>query len=130
MMSVKSCFIGLALAAVIALPTAGPVLAEGNIPEVGEVDQCLPLTRIKRTKAVDNQTIVVEMKGSDGWRKMETSARCPGLKFEDSFSYATSLAQLCKGDTITVLNGPGSRCGLAQITVVSEEDAKTMIANR
>jgi hypothetical protein len=128
--SVRSCLTGLALAAMVAPPPAAPVLAEVNIPEIGEVDQCLPLTRIKRTKAVSNQTIVVEMKSSDGWRKMETQNRCPGLKIEDGFSYATPLTQLCKGDIITVLGGIGSRCGLAQITVISEEDAKSLIAKR
>mgnify|MGYP003317467525 CR=1 FL=1 len=73
------------------IPPSPPALAEANVPAIGDVDQCLPLNRIKRTKAVDNQTIVVEMKGKDGWRKIETSNRCPGLRIEDSFSYATSL---------------------------------------
>ena len=64
MIAFKSCLSGLALAAVLAVPPVTPVMAESNVPAVGEVDQCLPLTRIKRTKAVDNQTIVVEMKGA------------------------------------------------------------------
>ncbi len=125
----KSFFAGAVLVSVIAVPPTAPVLAQGNVPEIGEVDQCLPLTRIKRTKAIDNQTIVVEMKGRDGWRKMETSNRCPGLKLEDSFGYATSLIELCKGDIITVL-AVGSRCGLAQITAISEDEARELIASR
>ena len=125
----KTFLAGAALLSMAFVPPVPPALAEGNIPEVGEVDQCLPLTRIKRTKAINNQTIVVEMKGQDGWRKMETSNRCPGLKIEDSFGYATSLTQLCKGDIITVTT-VGSRCGLAQITAISETDAKSLIASR
>ena len=125
----KSFIAGAALFSVVVFPLSAPVLAEGNLPEIGEVDQCLPLTRIKRTKAVDNQTIVVEMKGRDGWRKMETSSRCPGLKIEDSFGYATSLIELCKGDIITVVD-VGSRCGLKQIIAISEEEARALIASR
>lgn len=128
-MSLKNFLTALTLTAMLALPASHPVLAQGNVPEVGEVDQCLPLNRIKTTKAIDNRTIVVEMKGQDGWRKMETSGRCPGLKIEDSFSYATSLTELCKGDIITVLN-IGSRCGLAEITAISEEEARGLIASR
>jgi hypothetical protein len=107
-----------------------PAFAQGNVPEIGEVDQCIPLTRIKRTKAVDNQTIVVEMRGQDGWRKMETASRCIGLKIEDSFSYSTSLTQLCKGDIIRVLGTGGASCGLSQITVISEEDAKALVKKK
>ena len=116
------------LAAIIALTGPSPSFAQGNIPAVGEVDQCIPLTRIKRSKAVDNQTIVVEMRGSDGWRKMEPASRCVGLKIEDGFSYATSLTQLCKGDIITVLGTGGAKCGLSQITAISEEEAKALMA--
>ncbi|NKB44654.1 MAG: hypothetical protein GKS03_10300 [Alphaproteobacteria bacterium] len=104
-----------------------PSRAAGNVPAIGEIDQCIPLTRIKRTKAVDNQTIVVEMRGQDGWRKMDTASRCIGLKIENSFSYATSLNQLCKGDIIRVLGTGGASCGLAQITVISEENAKALM---
>lgn len=130
MTAFRSFAAGFALAAVMALPPVSPVLAAGNVPQVGEADRCLPLTRIKRTTAVDNQTIVVEMRGSGGWRKMETANRCSGLKIQDGFGYVTSLTKLCKGDIITVLGGTGSHCGLSQITVIREEDAKTLIASR
>lgn len=106
------------------------VMAQSTAPGVGDVDQCVPLTRIKRTTAVDNQTIVVELRSSDGWRKMETASRCPGLKFENGFGYATSLTQLCKGDIITVLGGTGSKCGLSQITVIDAQEAETLLASR
>ncbi|MGB1875472.1 MAG: hypothetical protein ACPHGY_00925 [Rhodospirillaceae bacterium] len=118
------------LAAALAMSGNAPAFAQGNVPEIGEVDQCIPLTRIKRTKAVDNQTIVVEMRGQDGWRKMETASRCIGLKIEDSFSYSTSLTQLCKGDIIRVLGTGGASCGLSQITVISEEDAKALVKKK
>lgn len=114
----------------LAVAPPAPILAQDGASHVGEVDQCIPLNRIKRTTAVDNQTIVVELRSTDGWRKMETSNRCPGLKFENSFSYATSLTQLCKGDIITVLGGVGSRCGLSQITVIDEDEARSLTASR
>ncbi|MBT5240003.1 MAG: hypothetical protein HN793_07430 [Rhodospirillaceae bacterium] len=119
-----------AMATVAMLAGTSPSLAQGNVPAIGEVDQCIPLSRIKRTKAVDNQTIVVEMRGQDGWRKMETASRCIGLKIEDSFSYSTSLTQLCKGDIIRVLGTGGARCGLSQITAISEEDAKALMKKK
>lgn len=130
MITLQQVVTGLALAAYLVLVSTASVYAQENTPSVGEVDQCIPLNRIKQTTAVDNQTIVVELRGRDGWRKMETASRCPGLKFENSFSYATSLTQLCKGDIITVLGGVGSRCGLSQITVIEEQQAKDLITSR
>jgi hypothetical protein len=51
-------------------------------------------------------------------------ADCPGLGSEESFSYGTSLTQLCSTDVITVLHsgaGPssGASCGLGQFQPVS-----------
>ena len=47
---------------------------------------------------------------------------CPSLGFEESFSYATSLSQLCSTDIITVLRttggGRGPSCGLGQFQPV------------
>lgn len=130
MITLKHTAMGLALVASLTFLEIMPADAQESTPSVGEVDQCIPLNRIKQTKAIDNQTIVVELRGQDGWRKMETASRCPGLKFEDSFSYATSLTQLCKGDIITVLGGVGSKCGLSQVTVIDEQEAQDLIASR
>lgn len=130
MIILKHTAMGFALAACLALLQTADAAAQENAPSAGEVDQCIPLNRIKQTKAIDNQTIVVELRGQGGWRKMETASRCPGLKFEDSFGYATSLTQLCKGDIIIVLGGVGSKCGLSQITVIDEQQAQDLLASR
>ncbi len=61
------------------------------------------------------------------------SYACPQLGFERSFTYATSLNQLCSVDIITVLiqgGGPsrGASCGLGEFTPISAEAAKAPLA--
>jgi hypothetical protein len=51
---------------------------------------------------------------------------CPGLKFEDRFSYRTSLNQLCSVDIVRVLHDQGGQlhegagCGLGKFQMVEK----------
>lgn len=118
------------LGAGLLLPPVSQASAQGEVPAVGTADQCLQLDRIRQTRPVDNKTIVVEMRGSDGWRKMETANTCTGLRMQGSFSYSTSINKLCQGDIIRVTGGVGTPCGLARITAISETEAKMLLAER
>ncbi len=56
-------------------------------------------------------------------------APCPGLRFENAFSYRTSLDQLCSSDIITVLYTSGglqqgASCGLAPFQPVRLADPR------
>jgi hypothetical protein len=91
---------------------------------------CIDLARMSTTRAIDNRTIVVTLRGRDGYRKISLASNCTGLKIQDGFSYATSLSKLCPGDIITVLGGSGDRCGIATIAPLSAAEAKALLAKR
>jgi hypothetical protein len=92
-----------------------------------ETKSCIDLGSMRNTHAVDNHTVVVTLRGNH-YQKIALANDCTGLKIQDGFSYATSIAQLCPGDIITVLGGGGERCGIAAITSLSATEAKSLLA--
>jgi hypothetical protein len=70
---------------------------------VGEPVSCVTLSQIRSTKVIDNSTIDFHMAGRKIYRNSLPQS-CPGLKFEDHFSYKTSLNQLCSVDIVRVLH--------------------------
>jgi hypothetical protein len=92
---------------------------------VGQPVNCVTLTNIRSTKVVDNSTIDFKMTGGKIYRN-SLPYSCPGLKFEDRFSYKTSLNQLCNVDIVRVLHDYGGRltegagCGLGKFQPVEK----------
>ncbi len=82
---------------------------------VGEPRNCISLTTISHTRVRSESVIDFYMRGGQVYRNTLPSS-CPGLAFEERFTYRTSLNQLCAVDTITVLyaSGPqqGATCAL------------------
>ena len=108
------------IAVAVGLVPAIAVAAEGQdkaaAPAAAEKVQCVPLFMIDQTKIVDDKTILFIMKNGVVWRN-ELPFPCHGLKYEDRFSYKTSLNQRCSTDIITVLPSmgiPGPSCGLGE----------------
>lgn len=103
---------------------------ESKAPEarsIGEPRSCIMLRNIRQTKVHDDYTIDFEMRGGKIYRN-DLPRRCPGLAFEESFSYATSINQLCSVDIITVLNRggvglqPRASCGLGRFQEIKLAD--------
>ena len=83
---------------------------------VGPPQDCVRISRIRSTHVRDDRTIDFVLSGGETYRNVLPNA-CPGLGFERSFSYGSSLSRLCSVDIITVVNtsgGPsrGAGCGL------------------
>ena len=94
----------------IATPTGKPV-------------SCVPLRQIRETRVRDDRTIDFYMLGKQIYRNTLPNS-CPELGFEESFSYRTSISQLCSVDIITVLRRtsgiqPGASCGLGEFQPVT-----------
>jgi len=84
---------------------------------------CIPLQQIDRTEVRDDRTIDFVLRGRQVYRNVLPAA-CPELGFEQRFSYATSLSQLCSLDIITVLRqiggvSRGASCGLGTFQPVT-----------
>jgi hypothetical protein len=121
----------LIIVSVIALLSGGGAVALSAkkaaepVREVGAPKSCVTISQIRSTKVVDNNTIDFRMAGGKTYRNALPQS-CPGLKFEDRFSYRTSLNQLCSVDIVRVLHDQGGRlyegagCGLGKFQMVEE----------
>src|SRR5262249_26150418 len=105
------------------------VLASTAATAAGENSGCVDIARMRETRAVDDRTIVVTLRGG-GYQRMALNTRCVGLRVQNGFAYATSIPRLCVGDTITVLGGAGDRCGISAITPLSNTEAKALLSQR
>jgi len=107
-------------------------LSSKNAPEpiraVGEPKSCVTISQIRSTKVIDSRTIDFRMAGGKTYRNILPQS-CPGLKFEDRFSYRTSLNQLCNVDIVHVLHDQGGQlhegagCGLGKFQMVEKVKA-------
>ncbi|PAX08384.1 hypothetical protein CKY28_11300 [Sphingomonas lenta] len=89
----------------------------------GEPEQCIPIRSIRESRVRSDQVIDFVTTGRRTYR-VTLPQRCPGLGFEQRFTYATSLDRLCAQDIITVLyqgGAPqrGASCGLAPFQPVT-----------
>lgn len=88
--------------------------ALANARPDGPAVTCIPLSNIRHAVARDDRTVDFQMSDGRVLRNRLPQA-CPGLAFQDSFLYRTSIDRLCSVDTITVFRqvGPsGPTCGL------------------
>ncbi len=87
----------------------------------GPARSCVPLTQIRNSRVRSDRVIDFYNAGRKGYRVVLNQS-CPQLGFEQRFTYATSLSQLCAQDIITVLQGRaimrGASCGLAPFTPI------------
>jgi hypothetical protein len=116
-------FAALAVTAVAAPGMARDRQAIPVATETGKPENCIPLRQISETRVHGDRTIDFIMTGRKVYRNTLPYA-CPGLGFEERFSYETSLSQLCSVDIITVLYSTpalqrGASCGLGQFQPVT-----------
>lgn len=109
-----------------AIAAPGAARDRSEIPPAtpaGKPQSCIPLRQIQQTQVHGDSTIDFIMSGHKVYRNTLPNA-CPSLGFEERFSYATSLSQLCSTDIITVLHAspslsPGASCGLGEFQPVT-----------
>ena len=115
----------LVVAATAPLTTSGAARGREALPmatPAGKPESCIPLVSIRQSHVRNDHVIDFEMNGGKVYRNTLPDG-CPGLGFDESFTYRTSLSQLCSSDIITVLQSPGPRrgasCGLGQFQPVT-----------
>ncbi|MEJ6595359.1 hypothetical protein [Parasphingorhabdus sp.] len=95
------------------------------IKTIGEQKSCIMRSNIRSTDVVDDQTIDFKMRNGDIFRN-NLPRKCSGLRFEEAFSYKTSINQLCNVDIIHVLAHTGGQidtrgaCGLGKFQKIEE----------
>lgn len=118
---------GAVMSATLAL-AAAPATSSDQIAQVrtvGEPVDCVSISRIRDTDVVDDKTIDFKMIGGKTYRNTLSNS-CPGLQFEDRFSYRATTSQLCNVDTIRVLENWGGKlqngagCGLGKFQQIEK----------
>jgi len=111
----------LAVSACTAETETGAEVRAPAVTVAGAPVNCIQSSRIRNTVVHDDYTIDFVMAGGDVYRNTLPN-RCPGLGFEERFAYEVSAGQLCRVDTITVLQsgaaGRGPTCGLGEFVPV------------
>ncbi|SFF83537.1 hypothetical protein SAMN05518801_10287 [Novosphingobium sp. CF614] len=91
---------------------------------IGPAQDCLQINQFSSTRIRDDRTIdFIGPVGSKAWR-VTLPNTCGGLKAADTFTYATSLSQLCRTDIIYPLQQyggsyqRGAGCGMGPFVPV------------
>lgn len=131
---VRGLFTGLGLIAGLP-PLLGTATALGQDDEEGAFDrtpqECVIISRIDQTEAIDDQNIIFHMRGNEVYRNT-LPRKCPGLERENRIAYETRSARLCDIDTISVLEDfgvglrPGFTCRLGQFVPLSPDEIEEL----
>lgn len=121
---------GAACVVAVMLASGGLRAEEDEVFDRTPVD-CLRMSLITRTKALDDQNIVFYARGRRAYRN-HLPQKCPGLERENRFSYTVTSGRLCEIDTITVLQDvgfglqPGFTCRLGEFVPLSPEEIEDL----
>lgn len=92
---------------------------------------CVIVSSIDQTEALDDQNIIFRMRGDRVYRN-HLPRKCPGLERENRFMYETRGGRLCSIDTITVLEQfgvglqRGFTCRLGEFVPLSPEEVEDL----
>lgn len=93
------------------------LMSMDGLQPTGETQFCISGDRIKRTKIIDNETILF-LTYDEGYFLNKLPKRCSGLKIANGFSFNTrGDNSLCGSHTIDVINSDGATgqfCGLGK----------------
>ena len=94
----------------------------------GKSQLCLRLPNIRDIDALDDWTLLFEMRGQ-AYYVTHLTHQCPRLAVENRFTYTLrGIRRLCEHDLITVLSidgRAGATCGLSKFEELSEKEAET-----
>lgn len=125
MTTLKISALAFVTAAVAALAPAHA--AQGD--KVGETQQCIDLSDVEDSPAIDSKTILVKMRGRGNYKRIDLVRPCSGLDIS-GFAHSTSINKLCKSDALKVLQTAGQTCLIDQIVTIDEAEAKALQKRR
>lgn len=122
------------LAAVALMATMGSAPAESKslmsmdrLQPTGKTQFCISGDRIKRTKIIDNETILF-LTYDEGYFVNKLPRRCGGLKIANGFTFDTrGTNDVCGSTTIDLINSDGKTgqfCGLGRFEKYVRTDEK------
>jgi hypothetical protein len=113
--------------------SGGASLAQDDAKERDmDAIHCVRINDIRAIDIVDDRTLIFRMRGGMVYEN-DLPHRCPGLKFNDTLMYRSSVGRLCSVDVVTVLYNrgfgfaPGASCGLGMFRPITAEIADEML---
>ena len=94
----------------------------------GDRQQCIRLQAVGQTPVIDDQTILVEMKGNGGYKRIDLMNKCVGLKIQGGFSFGTSTQDICTSTGLRVIDG--GPCMIKEIVTIDKAEADALKARR
>ncbi len=85
-----------------------------RMDDASSIDRCIPADYIKSARAVDDQTIHVELHGKRLY-SVRFRDPCNGLMFDQSFYYYLSPGRLLCARVDSIVTRSGSRCPINKI---------------
>jgi hypothetical protein len=119
----KALLVGASLICATTMATQNAQAAGENI---GDTQMCVQLSRIDSTPVIDNRTILIKMRASNSYKRIDLVSACPGLRMANGFSHSTSTGDLCTTDPLRVIEPVGATCMIKQIVTISPEEAKAL----
>ncbi|PKP89271.1 MAG: hypothetical protein CVT75_13455 [Alphaproteobacteria bacterium HGW-Alphaproteobacteria-14] len=113
----------LACAPVERATDANPAAGAPAVKVVGEAQHCITRSQIRQTTVRNDRVIDFEMVGGKVYRSTMAQS-CPGLGFERSITYETSINQLCTNQIVYALQNyagvlqRGAGCTLGEFVPV------------
>ena len=112
----RTAFLAITFLAIAGPAAAGDRHAVPVAEPAGKAVDCIPIRSIRRSLVRSDRIVDFDL-GARRYYRVTLRSACPRLGFEQSFTYATTLGQLCSTDIITVLEqstlARGASCGLA-----------------
>lgn len=120
-----------ALAPLATSLAAAPTVAGQGDPS-GQTHQCISLSDVEQTPTIDSRTLLVEMEGTAGYKRIDLTGPCSRLVYDGSV-VRTSSGKLCASDPMQVPQVPeptGRVCVIDKIVAIGEDEARSLLAKR
>ena len=106
---------------------APSALAAGDV--IGETQRCVSLRQIRESPIIDEQTILMKMGGTGGFKRVDLMGKCPGITF-DGYARSSPENSICTSDTLTVIGPINTICKIAKIVNIDAKEAASLEARK
>src|SRR6185295_15598876 len=105
-MSITGMKIATLAALAVATAAGGSAFAQESRPgdRPGDRQQCVRLQAIGQTPVIDDRTILIEMRGRGGYKRIDLMNNCVGLKIQGGFSFGTQTQDICTSTGLRVID--------------------------
>jgi len=98
-------------------------------PVAGETSTCIPLGQIASSPIIDDKTILVKMRGTGGFRRLDLVGACNGISYS-GYARSSPESRLCTSDSLQVIGPVPGFCKIDKIVMIDEAEADALSAKK